>query len=303
MHLLPRKILELSRVTVQRGSRVSSVRKSGDKWELFGTRGEAAFHDTKEDVAQKEQEQLLCFADAVIFTDISSSSESWHRASAGIPDSLRELVPQKARLPLFSCMVALDRPVTPSIPYDGFTVAGNSDLWFAACSQSKPGFPEGGLECWTLVSTPAFAVRQIKEVTMQDVVTGNFRPQENSYLNTVPGPALFDAFLASIKPHLSNQEMPRALYLQAQRWGSGLPVPYSRIDKAEEILGTKYCTELKSSLVFSTPERQGQDFIADDDHRLYYAGDFCSYHNPGFEASALSGLSVAQHIIFDSDLQ
>lgn len=303
MHLLPRKILESSRVTVHRGTRVSRVRKSGDKWELFGTTGEAAYHDTKEEVAQKEHEQFLCSADVVIFTDISSSSESWHRASAGIPDSLRESVPKKARLPLFSCMVALDRPATPFVPYDGFTVAGNSDLWFAACSQSKPGFPKGGLECWTLVSTPSFAVRQIKEVTMQDVVTGEFRPQENSYLNTVPGPALFDAFLAAIKPHIPSHEMPKAVYLQAQRWGSGLPLPDSLIDKGEEILGTQYCAELKSSLVFSTAERQGRDFIADDNHRLYYAGDFCSCYNPGFEASALSGISVAQHIILDSGLQ
>lgn len=303
MHLLPRKILEFARVTVHRGTRVSGVRKSEDKWELFGTQGEAAYHDTRESVAQKEQEQFLCSADIVIFTDISSSSESWHRASAGIPDSLRDIVPRTARLPLFSCMVALDRPATPFIPYDGFTVAGNSDLWFAACSQSKPGFPESGSECWTLVSTPSFAVRQIKEVTMQDVVTGDFRPQEDSYLNTVPGPALCDSFLAAIKPHFSNRQMPRAIYLQAQRWGSGLPVPDSLIDKVEEILGTRYCAELKSSLVFPTTERQGQNFIADDDHGLYYAGDFCSYYNPGFEASALSGISVANHIVRQAAVQ
>jgi hypothetical protein len=138
---------------------------------------------------------------------------------------------------------------------------------------------------------------------MKDVVTGAFRPQENSYLNTVPGPALFDAFLTAIKPYFSNQEMPKAIYLQAQRWGSGLPVPDSLIDKGEEILGTKYCAELKSSLVFSTTESEGHNFIADDEYRLYYAGDFCSSLNPGFEASALSGISIAQHILLHSALQ
>ncbi len=304
MHLLPRKILDAAKVTVRRGTRVASVRKSGEKWELRGTRGDAAFHDTMEADAQRVQEESLCLADAVIFTDISSSSESWHRASAGIPNTLRKKIPNKARLPLFSCMVALDRPVGHLIPYDGFTVAGNSDLWFAARSQSKPGIPQGGSECWTLVSTPSFAVSQIKKTTMRDPITGEFRPQENDYLNTIPGPALFDAFLRAIMPQLPDNETPKSTYLQAQRWGSGLPVPDSLVDKEEEIVGTRYCSELKSSLAFLTTQNQGDcdEFLADDDHNLYYAGDFCSYRNPGFEAAALSGVSVARYIITESGL-
>ena len=39
------------------------------------------------------------------------------------------------------------------------------------------------------------------------------------------------------------------------------------------------------------------DYLADDDLRLYYAGDFCSKRPPGFEAAALSGLDVAEHIL------
>ena len=301
MHQIPRKILADSRATVHRGTRVSSVRKSGEKWELCGTKGKAAYHDTKESDARQQSEEVLATVDAVVFTDISSASDSWHRASAGIPDSLRKKLPEKLRLPLFSCMVALSNPVADLVPFDGFTVNADSDLWFAARSQSKPGFPQSGSECWTLISTPSFAVKQIKETTMRDPNTGAFRPQENSYLNSVPGPALFDAFLAAIKPYLSDSEPPKAIYLQAQRWGSGLPVPALLVDEEEEILGTRYCSKLKSSLVFGSHE-DATDCLADDQLRLYYAGDFCSGRNPGFEAAALSGIHVAKQLV-ESNLE
>ena len=50
-------------------------------------------------------------------------------------------------------------------------------LWFASCNNSKPGLNlegqrerqgEGGYECWTLVSTPNYAVDKIIETPMQD---------------------------------------------------------------------------------------------------------------------------------------
>jgi predicted NAD/FAD-dependent oxidoreductase len=300
MHLLPRRILEDAAVTVHRGTRVTSVRKTEGKWELRGTSGNAAYHDTKESEAQKVSDQVLAQADVVIFTDISSASDDWHRASAGIPDSLRKQIPEKVRLPLFSCMVALSHPIADVVPFDGFTVGGKSDLWFAARSQSKPGIPQGGSECWTLISTPSFAVTQIKETNMRDPVTGAFRPQENNYLNSIPGPALFDAFLEAVKPHLSDKDIPQPIYLQAQRWGSGLPVPDFLVDEAHDIVGTKYCSKLKSSLVYLPPDEiEGgpRDYIVDDELNLYYAGDFCSHRNPGFESSALSGVNVARHVV------
>jgi len=304
MHMLPRKILESCKAQVHRGTRITSVRRQGDQWELRGTNGEAAYHDTKESIARQESDNVMGYADAVIFTDISSASDAWHRASAGIPDSLREQIPDKARIPLFACMVALSQPISGWVPFDGFTVAQGSNLWFAARSQSKPGFPRGGAECWTLVSTPAFAVQEISETTMRDPVSGEFRPQENEYLNSLPGPALFKAFLDAIKPHLpSDTALPDAIYLQAQRWGSGLPVPDELVATTKEIVGTRYCATLKSSLVFDrTNEAPLQDFVADDQLQLYYAGDFCSSMNPGFEAAALSGIHVAQYIAKSSSL-
>jgi predicted NAD/FAD-dependent oxidoreductase len=299
MHMLPRKILHSSGAQVHRGTRVSSVHRKGDRWELRGTKGVAAYHDTKESTARQEAALILAEADAVVFTDISSASESWHRASAGIPRTLRELIPEKARLPLFTCMVALSEPVSGWVPFDGFTVGGGSHLWFAARSQSKPGFPQNGAECWTLVSTAAFAAKQISETTMRDPVTGEFRPQENNYLNTVPGPALFNAFLDAVNQYLPpSTSLPKAIFLQGQRWGSGLPIPEDLVGRFDEILGTKYCSELKSSLVFERSfASASKDYIADDLLQLYYAGDFCSFRNPGFEAAALSGVHVANHIV------
>jgi predicted NAD/FAD-dependent oxidoreductase len=194
-------------------------------------------------------------------------------------------------------MVALSHPIGDQLPFDGFSGADSPALWFASRSQSKPGFPVGKAECWTLISTPSFAVEQILETTMRDPVTGSFRPQENSYLNSVPGPALFKAFLELVEPHLKGSSLPDPIYLQAQRWGSGLPAPDLIANDIEEICGTQYAGKLQSSLVYPRPsEHKEPDFIADDELRLYYAGDFCSHRNPGFEAAAISGLDVAKHI-------
>eukprot|EP00536_Pseudo-nitzschia_multiseries_P017425 jgi/Psemu1/50783/gm1.50783_g len=291
--------------------------------------------------------------DAVIFTDISSSSEPWHRASAGgIPESFRSLLPTKLRMPLFSCMIALRTPVRHLLPFDAFVAASASSaasssslslslpheyspLWFAACSQSKPGIPTvpmptGPVECWTLVSTPLFAVDEIRDTTMRDPVTGAFRPQEDDYLNSGPGPKLRDAFLELVRPYRrrespggsnndndndndndsdndNDNEDESVLYLQAQRWGSGLPIDPERAAlPPEDICGTSYVARVKGSLVYdkgdgnsnsNSNSNNSNNFVADDDQGLYYAGDFCSHFNPGMEAAALSGRDLAKHIL------
>jgi len=310
MHQLPRRILqECPQIAVHRGTRVSGVeRNDKGEWQLRGVSGEAAFHDSK---TQDAQADFLETVDAVLFTDRSSAFGAWHRASAGIPQAFQRGLDNRVRaprVPLFSCMVALSHPVRSSIPYDAFTVDhtssvnGESSLWFAACSQSKPGFPVGAAECWTLISTPAFAVEQIQETPMQDPVTGAFRPQENDYLNKVPGPLLWNAFCEAIRPSLeqTKQEMPEAVYLQAQRWGSGLPAPSSVLpedDAVVQVCGVDYAKQVPS-LVYERPKEVSEsDFVADDNMALFAAGDFTSHRYPGFEAAALSGLDVAQHMV------
>ena len=83
----------------------------------------------------------------------------------------------------------------------------NNGLWFAARCSSKPGMngPES-MDCWTLVSTPAFAVSEISVETMQgnnsiSLLDGKedkkivFKPQENEYLNNGPARSLLNTFL------------------------------------------------------------------------------------------------------------
>ena len=325
-------------------------------WDVTTTVGAAAFHDTKESeataalakaTAAVETEEAAAGTgtptsattknsssdddttrvvvhrgfDAVIFTDISSSSDSWHRASAGIPTTFTSRLPPKLRLPLFSCMIALKNPLKDRLPFDAFTAKSSTGgpLWFAARSDSKPGFPSTSssssntdvAECWTLISTPSFAVDEIRQTTMRDPVTGAFRPQENEYLNSVPGPALKDAFFDLVKPYLFEPEEEQPLYyLQGQRWGSGLPIDPERVssDDVEEICGTRYASKVKGGSIVYPPSCDANsdddgntnfNFVADDDKGLYYGGDFCSSLNPGIEAAALSGFDLARHIIIN----
>ncbi|KAL1510534.1 hypothetical protein AB1Y20_006837 [Prymnesium parvum] len=200
MHWLPRRILAEARVEVRAQTRVASVeRREGGKHELYGVVGEGAYHDTPESKAAASVVSSLGVYDAVLFTDISSAFGEWHRASAGVPEEVARCVRDRVRTPLFSCMVAFDSPLASVIQLDGFNVCGKSPLWWASCSQSKPGFPAGAAECWTLISTPAFAAEEIGRELMQDPQTGAFKPQSNDYLNSVPGPQLLAAFVAGVQ--------------------------------------------------------------------------------------------------------
>lgn len=82
----------------------------------------------------------------------------------------------------------------------------SSGLWFAARCSSKPGMHgPGSMDCWTLVSTPSFAVTEISSETMQgdniSLLDGKeekkivFKPQENEYLNNGPAKSLVNTFL------------------------------------------------------------------------------------------------------------
>lgn len=115
--------------------------------------------------------------------------------------------------------------------------------------------------------------------------------------------------------------MPKVLYLQGQRWGSALPAPaavYGRDANGggpttATVCGVRYERETlpllykrpSSSSTASSSSSGGSsvvvarrdDYLADDEMGLYYAGDFCSSRCPGFEAAALSAIDVAEHIL------
>ena len=122
-----------------------------------------------------------------MLTDVSSTAfDSWHRASAGVPNSFAQAVRARvgARVPLLTAMVAFAQPLpmscdTVTFPLDAEGRAA-TDCWFAARTNSKPGYAEGlSYECWTVVGTPAYAAREITSTPMQ-TPEGTFVPQEKA---------------------------------------------------------------------------------------------------------------------------
>ncbi len=195
---------------------------------------------------------------------------------------------------------------------------------------------DAGSESWTLISTPRYALAEIQAVPMQDAATGAFKPQEDGYLNGAGGPchvllAEFKSAAATLAagqmaasseagalPNHDSLTAARVVYMQGQRWGSAIPAPAStagrdctgRCASTVEVLGVSYDGGGLPELVYDRPAAAAgrsdchapgndstRDFVADDALGLYYAGDFCSRRNPGFEAAALSGAAVADHIV------
>ena len=311
MQSIPQGILNLVQInhgdqlSVHTGTRVSHMKRDdiSKRWFLYGTSGEAAFHDTPEDKVEKCTDKIPLGSeegfDAVILTDVSSSFDGWHRASAGVPDTFAKKVRDRvgARIPLFTAMIAFR--CKSNITFDAATFGNNKVLWFASKSNSKPGMSEMEEECWTLVSTPEYAIKKIQESPMQDPKTGSFIPQTKDYLQSVPGPELRDAFLNEM-----NELLPEITYMNAQRWGSAMP-SYRHFDPDSsstiQVVSDVPYDSCKASFISNEFEnsyaQESSSFIADEDLMLFQAGDMMSLHIPGFEGAALSGMNAAEHLM------
>ena len=289
------------------GTRVASMERSNGKWKLWGNSGNEAVHDTPEKEVQQSNERLMLGEgkgyDAIILTDVSSSFGKWHRASAGVPECFAYRVRERtgARTPLFSAMIAFESK--SDIPFDAATF-DNDILWFASKTNSKPGMRDLK-ECWTLVSTPSYAIKKIEETPMQDQETGEFIPQTKEYLTTVPGPDLIAAFykdLTSKNGILGNDSLsfvPRIIHIDAQRWGSAIPCPRHLDEHSgtrKVICGVPY--ESGRSALAPTKEEKCRNeadrtFLVDVYLMLLQAGDMISTFTPGFESAAISGIDAA----------
>merc|ERR1719181_498449 len=271
-----------SNFVAQRGVRVGAVARNGDRWALSGVGGEAAIHDSKlksSEVEEARAAAALGEFDAVIVTDASAAQESWHRASAGLPEAflaMSKRVRDWVRVAMFTAMVAFEERVPVSYDASSFQ---DSTLWYAARTNSKPGFESLEKECWTLVSTPAWAAAEVERVPMRDPATGAFIPQSAEVLEA-PARALLDAFAAEV-----GAPLPAHTYLHAQRWGSAMPAPLThgrdadgRSDATKDVLGTAF--DASSTDQFAGLGGGGagnEDFVDGGDLlNLYYAGDFCS---------------------------
>ena len=308
------------RLRVHEGTRVANVSRDPvtQRWRLTGTSGAAAYHDTPERVARAAVPGRLGEAaggyDVVVLTDVSSSFDAWHRASAGVPPEFAARVRARAgaRVPLFAATICVEERT--GAPFDA--AAFNHDtLWFAARSGAKPGLGDGADdgaaagECWTLVSTPEYALREIEATPMQDAQTGEFVPQPPDYLRDGPGADLLTAFaeeLTSPDGVLGDDALaavPPALYVDAQRWGSALPAP-RHLDATSAtrrvIAGVPYDSGVASLSPTRAVEcRHGEQrtFVVDEALGLIQAGDMVSTLTPGFEGAAVSGMDAAEFLL------
>ena len=289
-----------SNFVARRGVRVGAFARAGDRWALSGVGGEAAIHDSKlksSDVEEARAAAALGEFDAVIVTDASAAQESWHRASAGLPEAflaMSKRVRDRVRVAMFTAIVAFEARVPVAFDASSFQ---DSTLWFAARTNSKPGFEALEKECWTLVSTPAWAAAEVERVPMRDPATGAFIPQSPEVLEA-PARALLDAFAAEV-----GAPLPAHTYLHAQRWGSAFPAPLThgrdadgRSDATKDVLGTAFdASSTEQFAGLGGGGAGGEDFVDGGDLLgLYYAGDFCSPRPPGVVAAALSGKHAAE---------
>ena len=309
-----------------------------------------ALHDTPEEEVQSIQFESLHSSrhegyDYIILTDISQCFETWHRASAGVPSDFasdaRSIA--GARVPLFTAMVTFRSSLgldVSSISYNREDDAkesfnGGGIVWFAACNSTKiasPVNPWSQHECWTLVSTPEYAIAKIIETPMQDSATGAFIPQTSEYLLSVPAPDLIKAFLESVG---KQDKYGDVIHMDAQRWGSALPsdrsiacdkksptrsiisgVPYeggryslaptmkhrkkyevsnSGDDSSGDINSGTGCTKAKCREDDNSDDDFMKSFIVDEDLGIYMASDMISRYTPGFESAVLSALECSNH--------
>ena len=306
----------LSKLSVFTGTRVGDLERdeTAAKWRLWGTSGEAAYHDTPEKKAQEMNQRVLLGSeqgyDAVILTDVSSSFGTWHRASAGVPESFASRVRTRvgARVPLFTAMIAFESEST--IPFDAVTF-DNDILWFASKTNSKLDNNGNTMkECWTLVSTPEYAIAKIEETPMQDPITGEFLPQTKEYLLSVPGADLKNAFcneVTSIDGILGNeklQSVPEIIHLDAQRWGSAMPAHRHLGESSSTckvISGVSYDSSRSSlaptKMTQPLESSNQKSFLIDENLMLLQAGDMVSSFTPGFEGAAISGMDAAQYLL------
>lgn len=341
MHSVPHSLASMAKeegekngaasVNIFPATRVSKlIQAPNKKWRLEGVGGKAALHDTKESEAKMAQHSELKTGsdsgdaetwDFVVLTDLSSTSfDSWHRASAGVPDSFAAAVRKKvgARVPLFTAMVALEKTGTGRLlggidtltfPLSAVRAEGSQSqpeepLWFAARNNSKEGLGHLTTECWTLVSTPRYATGQIREVPMQDEETGEFLPQEPEYLKDTIASELIASFLKTVRRQKAAEDEGevKVKYRHAQRWGSALPAPRhlaTDLDSPSRLYlsGVAYDTGM-CPLAPTTTMEMGECFHYDDSLQLMQVGDMvCSSTTPGLESAVVSAVRGAEHIM------
>jgi predicted NAD/FAD-dependent oxidoreductase len=287
---------------VFKGTKVTQIewKEEYKNWILSGYYG--GDDDSKKKKWLKDEEQKSEIADKpakvgsdygyeiIVFTDINSVLGISQPAVTGIPEEFVAQVRQRvgSRVPLFAATITLASQLPVSLDAASFV---HDDLWFAARMNSKPGFAAIRRECWTLVSTPTYAMQQIQLKAKDDPNAEAILQADSEYLKYGPATDLDRAFrqvlLSGCFGPCSEEDLPITLYRNAKLWTNAMPS--GRHD--DESLQYNFPMP---GLAPTRKVREGDNFVLNKDHQLILAGDMVSIYSPGVEAAALSALDTVE---------
>lgn len=225
--------------------------------------------------------------------------------SQGVPIEFTTRVRDRAhaRVPLYTAMIALDTERS-DIPFDAVSL-DHPVLWFASKMNSKLNH-DLAQECWTLVSTPEYAVSQMQQNPAW-TSDGTFIRPDTRAVTAGPGQALEEAFRETLSsgafrnPNSNSIEiqLPRTSFCRAQRWGSAMACP-RHLDTSSNtrtiISGLAY-ESARGPLAPTKVETPGPTFLSDEKLMLFQAGDMVSCYTPGLEGAAISGIDAAKSVL------
>jgi predicted NAD/FAD-dependent oxidoreductase len=247
--------------------------------------------EQKKEVADKPSKVGSDYGyEIIVFTDINSVLGMSQPSVSGIPEKFVAQVRQRvgSRVPLISATITFSGKLPVSI--DAASLV-HDDLWFAARMNSKPGLAGIRRECWTLISTPTYAMKQIQLKAKDDPNVDAIFQADSEYLKFGAATDLERAFrqvlLSGCFGPCNEEELPVTLYRNAKLWASAMPSGRHDGDHL------KYNYPMPD-LAPTRKVREGDNFVLDKDHQLLLAGDMVSIYSPGLEAAALSALDTVE---------
>lgn len=188
--------------------------KQGERgsWEVSGLRK----------AEEGSKEVALGTFDAVILTDAMAGnpgSPGYIRMVAPGLSDMSDRMAAATAAPRLTLMAAFPRGAIRA-PFDATCVSNHDALEWLCCDSAKPGRKgdSDGIECWTAVSTEAYALRVLESQPLR--VHGEYSPAQPQYMQRV-AEEMADA-VCSILEQWVPVSPAVATHAAAQRWGSCL---------------------------------------------------------------------------------
>ena len=237
----------IARTTQRQRVCVTSLTRSAKtrSWRVMGVDVGRKRVDAKEAAAKMGERDLGSF-DAVVVTDVmcatsgtqgscaltlegedgdgdGSDSDGSDSVAAACWREMSALPPQS----LFSLMIAFPTPLTGP-QFDAAVVEDSDVVHFLSRDSSKPGRGrDDGVECWTAVSTEAFAREMVARAPLS--VDGKYNPQTAEYLAQIT-PTMRDEVLRLLRGSCGGGthgvgagSVPAPVHVASQRWGNAFP--------------------------------------------------------------------------------